>query len=333
MKEAWFYEKQAEDHVQCFLCPHHCRLAEGKIGLCGVRQNQHGTLVSLVYERAVAAHIDPIEKKPLFHLYPGSNCFSVATAGCNFHCDFCQNHDISQVRGAISGETIPATTIVCSALERGCRSIACTYTEPTIFYEYAHDIVRLAHEQGLATVFVSNGYIDPEPLRQIAPWLTAANIDLKAWDPAFYRRVIGGELHAVLESMKLYKKLGIWLEVTTLLIPGQISETDLIAIARFIRDELGPETPWHISRFHPQYRFTQVGPTPVDLLQRARNLGIEHGLRYVYSGNIPGDEGEHTFCHGCGEKLIERYGFTVLQNRLQNGCCPRCKTRMDGVGM
>lgn len=333
MKEAWFYEKQAEDHVQCFLCPHHCRLADGKIGLCGVRQNQQGILVSLVYERAVAAHIDPIEKKPLFHLYPGSSCFSVATAGCNFHCDFCQNHEISQVRGAISGESIPAATIVRSALQRGCRSIACTYTEPTIFYEYAHDIVRLAHEQGLATVFVSNGYIDPEPLRQIAPWLTAANIDLKAWDPVFYRRVIGGDLQAVLESIKLYKKLGIWLEVTTLLIPGQISETDLIAIARFIRDELGPETPWHISGFHPQYRFTQVGATPVELLQRARSLGIEQGLRYVYCGNIPGDEGEHTFCRGCGEKLIERYGFTVLQNRLQNGCCPRCKTRMDGVGM
>lgn len=333
MKEARFYEKLEEGAVRCLLCPHHCRLTEGKFGICGVRQNQGGTLCSLVYDRPVAMHVDPIEKKPLFHVFPGSSCFSVATVGCNFRCAFCQNHDISQVHGDIPGQSTSAAQIVRAAIDHGCRSIACTYTEPTVFYEFAFDIVRLAFEQGLATVFVSNGFIDPEPLQEVAPYLTAANIDVKGWNPDFYRRVVGGDLEAVLKSLKLFKKCGVWLEVTTLLIPQHISESDLAAISRFIRDELGAETPWHISRFHPQYHFTHLPPTPVSLLQRARSLGFENGLRYVYSGNMPGDEGEHTFCHSCGEKLIERYGFMILQNRLQNGCCPRCKTRMGGVGM
>jgi pyruvate formate lyase activating enzyme len=333
MKEARFYEKLEEGAVRCLLCPHHCRLTDSKIGICGVRQNREGTLYSLVYGRPSASHVDPIEKKPLFHVFPGTSCYSVATVGCNFRCAFCQNHDISQVHGEITGHYSSAEAIVRSALDQQCTSVACTYTEPTVFYEFAFDIVRLAHEQGLATVFVSNGFVDPEPLQEVAPYLTAANVDLKAWDAEFYRRVIGGELEAVLKSLKLLKKLGVWLEVTTLLIPQHISESDLGAISLFIREELGAETPWHISRFHPQYHFTHLPPTPVSLLHRARDLGIENGLRYVYSGNIPGDVGEHTFCHHCGEKVIERYGFTILHNRLQKGCCPHCNTRMAGVGM
>lgn len=338
MKEALFYEKLDKQRILCTLCPHNCKINEGKIGICGVRQNKGGTLYSLVYEKAIATHVDPIEKKPLFHVHPGSASFSIATVGCNFSCDFCQNYDISQMpRGGgarIAGETLPVESVVQLAKKYKCRTIACTYTEPTIFYEYAYDISRKAYEEGIKTVFVSNGYINEKPLRQIAPFLAAANIDLKGWDEAFYHKVIGGDLKSVLDALRLYKKLGIWLEVTTLVVPTFVdNEKSLREIALFIKNELGEETPWHISRFYPHYKMNFLPPTETAILQRAREIGYDVGLRYVYSGNVPGDIGENTFCYSCGEKLIERYGFQVLSNKIKNGKCFNCGAAIDGIGM
>ncbi len=333
MKEAQFYTALEGGNVICQLCPHACKPADGKVGVCGVRQNLGGVLYSLVYEKAAAVHVDPIEKKPLFHVYPGSASFSIATMGCNFHCRFCQNHDLSQVHGEPAGQPLTSRQVVDAAVSRGCRTIACTYTEPTVYFEYALEIAQLAKAEGMATVFVTNGYINEAPLRELAPFLAAANVDLKGWNRDFYRRVIGGDRDSVLATLKVMKQLGVWVEVTTLLVPDQIVETDLQEIARFIRQELGAETPWHISRYHPDYQYTQTPATPLSLLQRGREIGLAAGLRYVYSGNIPGDEGEHTYCPQCGKKVIERYGFQITAYHVHNGGCRFCGAVLDGVGL
>ncbi|HPR87359.1 MAG TPA: AmmeMemoRadiSam system radical SAM enzyme [bacterium] len=322
-------------HVECSLCPHACHLTPGKSGLCGVRTNHNGTLYAMNYEQAIALHIDPIEKKPLYHFYPGSQSFSIAAAGCNLHCWFCQNHEISQIRPGrdpVAGRTVPAGAVVAEALASGCRTIACTYTEPTVFYEYALEICQLARSQGIDTVWVTNGYISAAPLRELAPFLSAANVDLKGWDEGFYHQVTGGHLQPVLDTLKLMKQLGIWVEVTTLAVPGYAdSEVALREIALFIKNELGPETPWHISRLYPQYRMTETPATALAVLQMARRIGMETGLRYVYTGNAPGDVGENTCCPRCGALLIERFGFEIAANNLRSGCCPHCSTRIDGI--
>jgi pyruvate formate lyase activating enzyme len=337
MKEALFFEKFQNHRVKCTLCPHYCRLSDNKIGICGVRQNQQGILYSLVYEKAIATHVDPIEKKPLFHVYPGSRSFSLATVGCNFSCDFCQNHDISQMprdSGEIAGDTFSPLQVVRAAQESHCKTIACTYTEPVVFFEYAYDIARIASRTDIRTVFVTNGFINKEPLEYIAPYLAAANVDLKGWDETFYRKVVGGDLRGVLNAVKIMKKLGIWVEITTLVVPGFVDdENDLREIALFIKNELGPETPWHISRFYPRYKCLDLPVTSVETLRRAREIGIEVGLRYVYSGNVPGDVGENTFCYNCGELLIERYGFQIMKNKIQDSKCPKCSAVIDGIGM
>jgi len=336
MKKADFFEKLENDFVQCTLCPHNCRIAPKKFGLCGVRQNQQGVLVTHVYERAIATHVDPIEKKPLFHVYPGSKSFSVATVGCNFTCTFCQNHEISQMplTGRIQGYPLSANEVVKAAREQGCRTIACTYTEPTIYYEYAYDIAVIAKKHDIDVVFVSNGYINPKPLKKIAPFLTAINVDLKGWDEQFYRQVCGGDLKSVKSSLKLIKSLGIFLEVTTLVVTGYVDNTDTLkSIARFIVEELGSDTPWHVSRFHPSYQYRNSQPTPLSILQHAREIGYEQGLRYVYSGNVFGDEGESTFCYSCGAKLIARRGYEIISNAVKNNACPYCGAEIDGVGM
>ncbi len=337
-KEAMFYDKLGEGKVKCRLCPHDCVLKDGQVGICGVRQNLGGTLYTLVYGKAIAVHVDPIEKKPLFHVYPGTRSFSLATVGCNFRCKFCQNADISMVRlrhgEEAPGQNFPPEEVVRLAVRYDCKTIAYTYTEPTIFYEYAYDTATLAVKHDILNVFVTNGFISQDALRHISPVLHAVNVDLKGWSETYYRKIVGGRLQPILDNLKLMKKLGIWVEVTTLCVPGYVDTDDQFrSIARFIRDELGPETPWHVSRFYPHYQMTDVPPTPVAVLKRAREIGLEEGLRYVYSGNVPGDEGEHTYCYQCGEVLIRRWGFTILEYKIREGKCPKCGAVIDGLGM
>jgi pyruvate formate lyase activating enzyme len=334
MKEALFYAREAESEVRCRLCPHACLIKPGKTGICRVRKNQDGVLYSLVYGKAIAAHVDPIEKKPLFHLLPGTLSFSVATVGCNMSCRHCQNADISQMpknRHVIQGHTLPPEQIVHMAREEGCASIAYTYTEPTVYFEYALDTAKLAREAGIMNVFVTNGFTSPEALRAIAPFLDGANVDLKSFREKFYRKICGAKLAPVLESLKLYRELGIWLEVTTLVIPGENdSDEELGQIAAFIAGELGPEVPWHVSAFHPTYRLTDRPRTPAETLRRACEAGRDAGLKYVYEGNVPG-EGEDTFCPVCGERAISRFGFSVRENRIEEGLCPGCRSPLEGV--
>lgn len=327
----------ADRKVRCQLCAHRCLIAEGRRGICQVRENRAGTLYTLVYAQPVARHIDPVEKKPLFHFYPGSTAYSLATLGCNFHCHFCQNWTIAQcpvMPDQGEGAAIEPAEIVAAALQHGCRSIAYTYTEPTVFFEYAYDIARQAKAQGIANILVSNGYQTPEALALIHPYLDAANVDLKGFSERFYRRIVGARLQPVLDTLKRLKALGVWLEVTTLIIPTlNDSEAELRELARFIATELGAETPWHVSRFFPAYKLSNLPPTPLATLHRAWEIGLEEGLRYVYEGNAPGCGSEHTYCVQCGVRLISRHGLTLLSNRIRAGCCPDCGATVDGVGM
>ncbi|MBU2227598.1 MAG: AmmeMemoRadiSam system radical SAM enzyme [Proteobacteria bacterium] len=332
--EALLYEKEDEQNVRCGLCAHRCRIAPGARGVCGVRENRAGVLFSLVYGTILAENPDPIEKKPLFHVLPGSRSFSIATAGCNFRCDFCQNHDISQMpreEGRIAGRKRTPQEIVELALRSGSRSIAYTYTEPTVYFEFAYDTAGIAREKGLANVFVTNGYMTGEMLELLAPRLNAANVDLKAFSDDFYRKRCGARLQPVLEGLRKMKNLGIWIEVTTLLVPGH-NDTDeeLRQIAGFILS-LGAETPWHISRFHPQYLMTETPPTPAASIHRAVRIGKSTGLKYVYSGNLPGDAGENTLCARCGHLLIGRCGFFIERLDLRGSTCPQCGTPLDGI--
>jgi pyruvate formate lyase activating enzyme len=337
LHEARLYEKLAKQLVRCQLCAHRCRIKPGQRGTCGVRENREGTLYSLVYGLLISQAVDPIEKKPLFHFHPGSKSFSIATVGCNFRCAFCQNADISQMphdERRVVGREVPAAAVVDGARRSDCRSIAYTYTEPTIFFEYAYDVSVLARQAGLANVFVTNGYMTPEMLQAYHPYLDAANVDLKAFRDDFYRRICGARLQPVLDSLKLMKAQGVWLEVTTLVIPGHNDDPgELRDLAAFIADELGPQTPWHVSRFHPTYRLTSAPPTPASTLQQAHAIGREAGLRYVYIGNLPGLQGEDTLCPECGRTVIGRLGFRITERHLRDGACAYCGATIDGVGL
>ncbi len=334
IKEAMLYRPLESNKVSCFLCHHNCQIAPEKYGICGVRQNRRGKLFTRVYGDAIAAHVDPIEKKPLYHFLPGTNSFSVATAGCNFRCSFCQNWQISQASKRKDlgnhGQEYSPRDIVCAAKKYRCQSISYTYTEPTIFFEYAYDSAMLAKKEGLANVFVTNGYMRPEALETIHPYLDACNVDLKAFDENFYKEMCGAHLQPVLDSIRLMKKLGIWVEVTTLIIPGRNdSEGELAQIARFIR-EVDPNIPWHISRFHPDYKYRDSDATPVESLRLAHSIGIKEGLRFIYIGNVLG-ESEGTACPGCGKMLIARHGFYIAGNEIRDGRCPFCGTAIPGV--
>jgi pyruvate formate lyase activating enzyme len=334
MQRAMFQEPAEGKKVQCGLCAHRCLVLPGKRGICSVRENRDGVLYSLVYDRLIAENIDPIEKKPLFHFLPGSRSFSIATAGCNFRCKHCQNADISQLPrarpSAIPGQPATPAQIVAAARRSGCASISYTYTEPTIFYELAYDTARASAGEGLRNVFVTNGYISPEALREIRPYLHAANIDLKGFTDAFYRNICGARLQPVLDSIKLYHDLGIWVEVTTLVIPGHNdSPEELGRIAAFLCS-VDRNIPWHVSRFHPTYKMTDRPRTPFQTLQRAREIGIAAGLRYVYEGNVPG-EGENTVCADCGAVAVRRYGFTVERIDVRSGRCGSCNAPIAGV--
>jgi pyruvate formate lyase activating enzyme len=370
LREALFYEARPGGRVRCTLCPHRCNLPDGYRGACGVRVHHAGKLYTLVYDRVVAAGADPIEKKPLFHFHPGSSSYSIATVGCSLRCAFCQNWEIAhwakehvphralaaaagcgpggeaaegepgapgaspdELLRRVLGEPVTPAGIVADALAAGCASISYTYTEPTVFYELAYDTAVRARAAGLKNVFVTSGYVAPGPLRQIAPYLDAVNVDLKSFRDETYRRVSRGRLAPVLAAIRLYQELGVWVEVTTLVVPGlNDSDDELAEIAAFVRS-VGAEVPWHVTRFHPTYRMRDRGATPVAALRRARQIGLAAGLRYVYEGNVPGEGGENTRCPDCGATLITRFSVFLRENRIRGGRCPDCGAAIAGVEM
>lgn len=335
LKEAMLYKKKKDNKVSCFLCSHHCLISDGKFGVCGVRENRKGVLYTHAYGELIARSIDPIEKKPLYHFLPGSKSFSVAAIGCNFQCGFCQNWQISQVNEAktlgLTSEEVKPEDVVKQAKESGTESLSYTYTEPTIFFEYAYEISQLAKKEGLFNVFVTNGYMTEETIQTIHPYLDAANIDLKSFREDYYRKICKGRLAPVLKSIELMKKLNIWVEVTTLLVPGQNdSEEELEKIANFIAG-LDTSIPWHISRFYPQYKMEDSESTPMEILNKAYDIGKNAGLRYVYIGNV--GKGNNTYCYQCHRLLIERYGFSIEAYQIREGRCPQCGSLIDGVGL
>jgi pyruvate formate lyase activating enzyme len=333
LKEALFYRKLKENKVCCFLCHQFCTIGEGKRGFCGVRENRRGVLYSLVYGKPVAQHIDPIEKKPLYHFYPGSSSFSIATVGCNFRCLHCQNADISQPDKSevdLGGYVAPEQ-VVKLALKSGVDSISYTYTEPTIFFEYALDIAKLAKKEGLKNIFVTNGYMSEEALKAMEGNIDAANVDLKSFSDEFYKKICSASVKPVLENLKLMKKYGIWIEVTTLIIPSlNDSQENLAKIADFIYEELGKDVPWHISAFYPTHKLTDLPPTAIELLYRGIDIGYKNGLHYVYTGNVPGDSHENTYCFNCRRLLIERCGYKIVKNTTRDNKCPHCGTELAG---
>ncbi|HNR26610.1 MAG TPA: AmmeMemoRadiSam system radical SAM enzyme [Methanobacteriaceae archaeon] len=331
-KEAMLYEKVGP-MLNCHVCNRRCLISPGKRGFCNTRENVEDTLYSLNYAAASSMAIDPIEKKPLFHFYPGTTSFSLGTIGCNFRCLYCQNWNISQAElEDIPTRELPPEEAIQLSKENNCLSISWTYNEPTMWFEYTYDSAILAQKAGIKTVYVTNGYMTQEALELIAPYLDAANVDLKGMSERFYRELCDARLQPVLDNIQTMYDTGIHLEVTNLIIPGyNDSEDDLSALVKFMAEEVGVEVPLHFSRFHPDYQLDQVPSTPVKTLEKAREMAREVGMRYVYIGNVPGHDGENTRCYECGELLIKRNGFEVVDMGLKKNRCPQCGVPIDVV--
>ncbi len=334
LHDALLYDELENKVVQCNLCSHRCRIKDGARGICRVRENRNGKLFTLVYGNLIAEHVDPIEKKPLYHFLPGTKSYSIATPGCNFRCEWCQNWQISQMPRIMEmpqSKRIKPEDIVKAAQMSSCESIAYTYTEPTIFFEYSLDTAKLAKETGLKNVYVTNGFMTTEMLEMIEPYLDGANVDIKAFRDETYHRLMGGRLEPVLESCRKIKSLGIWLEITTLIVPGVNDDPEeLKALAQFIHDDLGPETPWHLSRFYPQYKMMDRGPTEESILKETKAMGEMLGLHYIYLGNVLA--GNTTICKECGQILIRRDGYATRLSGLDGeGRCLNCGTALDGI--
>jgi len=323
LHQAKFYEKLSNGIVQCGLCPNRCILSEKQIGLCRARQNINGELYSLNYGKVSTQHIDPIEKKPFFHVLPGATAYSIATTGCNMRCSFCQNWQISQVfPWEVKSVEMTSEQVVDDALKNGNKIIAFTYNEPTVFYEYMFDVAKLAHEKGLKTAVVSSGYINVEPLKELLPHIDAYKIDLKSFKEEFYQKFTGGHLAPVLEAMKIIKEKGVWLEIVNLLIPGENdSEEEIRDMAKWIKENLGDDVPLHFSAFHPDYKLQNLPPTPSETLIRARQIAMEEGLKFVYTGNIVYPEGESSYCPQSKTLAIGRQGYMITVNNLVDGKC------------
>lgn len=332
---ARWWKKLPQEWVECSLCPRGCKVSEGERGTCGVRENRGGEYLTLVHSRACSLHLDPIEKKPFFHLLPGGTALSLAAPGCNMECKSCQNWEIAQVRPeqVQTGLLTPAR-IVELARENRAPTIACTYTEPVVWSEYVYDIAEASKKAGIRTLIVSNGYIQAQPMNDLLDVLGGVKIDLKGFSESFYQEHCRGELKPVLDTLKLLKKRNAWFEIVTLVIPG-LNDTsqELTALARFVKEDLGPDVPLHFTRFHPAYRLMNIPPTPVATLERARQTALDLGLHFVYVGNVPGHAGNHTYCPSCKTPLIRRTGMAVLENRLKNGKCPDCQRPIPGVWM
>ncbi len=334
MKKAILYEKLKDNKVQCLACHNQCLISNGKTGICGVRQNMDGDLYLLVYGKAISVNIDPIEKKPLFHFLPGQKAFSLGTVGCNFACDFCQNWEISQIPRNLdlmhTGEEWEPKKIVKYCKDNKIPIIAYTYNEPTVWIEYALDTMKLAQKEGIKNIWVSNGFMTEKALNLIMPYLDAINIDLKSFSEDFYQKICKGQLNPVKENIQKIWKMGIWIEVTTLIIPGlNDSRKELEQIARFLV-KISKNIPWHISAFYPCYKMLDRPSTPEETLISAYKIGKKAGLKYVYTGNIPNSNYESTFCPKCNVLVIERWEMEVLENNLENGKCPKCKTIIQG---
>ena len=321
------------DVVECQLCNHYCTIHDGRKGICQVRKNVDGQLFSLNYGKLIARHVDPIEKKPLFHFFPGSQSYSIAATGCNFRCSWCQNWDISQLSNRNDPERLSYTApeeLVKAALESGCGSISYTYTEPTIFYEYARDVSVLAREAGLRNVWVSNGYMSEQMLDEYLPLMDAVNVDIKAFDDDVHRKFTGAHLRPILDNCLTLKQAGVWLEITTLLIPGiNDDQAQISDIAEFIANQLGKDTPWHISRYYPQPQFQEIPATAPETIVKALKTGKEAGLQFVYGGNL--GRYEDTYCPICGEPLVFRSSLWVTENIIQQSLCPGCGTKIAGL--
>jgi len=332
--DALLYDALEDGKVQCNLCAHRCLIREESRGICRVRENRGGKLFTLVYGNLIAENVDPIEKKPLYHFMPGTRAYSIATPGCNFRCGWCQNWQISQMPREMrmpDRKRVTPESVVENAVRANCQTIAYTYTEPTIFFEYSYDTARMAHDRGLQNVYVTNGFMTPEMLDMIEPYLDAANVDIKAFNDEPYRTLMGGRLEPVLESCRKMKSLGIWLEITTLIVPGVNDDPDeLEELASFIYNDLGPETPWHLSRFYPQYKMADRAPTEESILYETKQMGEAVGLEYIYLGNILGDN--QTFCKVCDQPLIFRNGYSTRISGLDsNQNCNNCGTKLNGV--
>jgi pyruvate formate lyase activating enzyme len=331
--EALAYEKLSGKAVRCVLCPRECIVRPGQRGYCEVRENQNGVYKTLVYGRVCSAHVDPIEKKPLFHFLPGTRALSVATAGCNVECQFCQNWEISQRRPEeIESDYLPPKETVEAAHRTASETVAFTYSEPTVFYEYMLDTARACRKAGIHSVSITNGYIQPEPMRRLCKELSAVKVDLKGFTEKFYRDYVYGELKPVLATIELLKELGMHTELVTLLVPGlNDGEDEIKQLSRWVVKTLGPDVPMHFSRFHPNYKMTNLAQTPRRTVVRARDIAMSEGVHYAYVGNLPSHEYENTFCHKCGRKIIERYGYHVGKVRITRGKCDYCRTAIPGV--
>ena len=333
LHEASFYEPLAGGKVRCKLCPRGCTVSDKQRGYCRVRENRGGRYYSLVYGRPCALHTDPIEKKPFFHVYPGSKAFSIATVGCNMACKFCQNWDISQA----SPEDVKPSyqspeEITAAARKSGARTIAYTYTEPVVFAEYVHDCAAAGRKAGIESVMVSNGFITNEALKSLLPVLKAVKIDLKSFTQSFYADICEGQLQPVLDTLKRLSDSGVWYEIVVLLIPTLNDSTDEIKrMAAWIVKDLGPDVPLHFSRYHPMYKIKNIPPTPFDTLRRARQIAVAEGCRFVYIGNVPGEEAQNTVCPYCQAMLIRRYEYRILENNIVKGACKACGKTIAGV--
>jgi pyruvate formate lyase activating enzyme len=334
-KEALYYQKldEKQKKVWCQLCPRGCTVSNGESGFCRARKNIDGKLYSLGYAEPCAIHIDPIEKKPFFNVLPKTLSLSIASAGCNLRCKFCQNWQISQVSPQeTANKHNPPQDIVAAASKSGSRSIAYTYTEPTNFFEYMLDVGKIAKSKGMINVQHSNGYINPSPLKELCQYLDAVNIDLKGFSKSFYNKVCEAELEPVLETIKTIKSSGVWVEITNLIIPGHNDDIEMIKkMCEWIKTSVGVDVPVDFSRFYPMYKMTSVSPTPVSTLERARATALNAGLQYAYIGNVPGHPGENTYCPQCKKMIIKRSGYNILENQVKNGKCPACNGKIAGI--
>ncbi len=329
---ALYYKKLADNKIQCLLCPRECVVSAGNKGFCRARKNINGEYYTLVHSNPCAVHIDPIEKKPLFHFLPGTTALSLATAGCNFTCKNCQNWDISQTSPEQTDNIeISPPQMVELAVQYQTPTIAYTYTEPSVFFEYMLDIAKLAHKNGVLNIYHSNGYLNPEPLAELIPYLDGANVDLKGFSEDFYKDITGGMLAPVLNTLKALKKGGVWLEITNLVIPAKNDSEKMIKeMCSWIKHELGADVPVHFSRFYPQYKLQNLPPTPAEILQKIARIAKNTGLDYVYIGNVAGAKEASTYCPRCSKILIERRGYSIRQINIANGKCKFCKKIIPG---